>query len=74
MAEGPVYDDVNGSLRAGGHHHLCLTVDNVDEAVAHLHRNGVTVIGEPFNVDAINRRLAFFTDPWGNFFELAEAI
>jgi glyoxylase I family protein len=29
---------------------------------------------EPFVVEAISRRLAFFADPFGNIIELAEAF
>lgn len=73
VEEAPVYSDINGSMRKAGHHHLCLNVDNVDEAIAYLAAQGVAVIGEPFEVEAIHRRLAFFADPWGNLFELAQA-
>ncbi|TYP73371.1 VOC family protein [Paenibacillus methanolicus] len=72
VSEAPLHTEIGSSLRQGGHHHLCLNVDNVDEAIAYLAAQGVTLIGEPFEVDAIHRRLAFFADPWGNLFELAQ--
>ena len=32
---------------AGGQHHVCFEVPDIDEAVAHLKANGATVLGEP---------------------------
>ncbi|WP_085810018.1 methylmalonyl-CoA epimerase [Sphingomonas sp. TZW2008] len=32
---------------AGGQHHVCFEVPNIDAAVAHLKANGATVLGEP---------------------------
>jgi len=61
-------------LRLAGYHHICLSVQNVDDAVAELRRRDVKIVTEPFNLPAINRRLAFFADPWGNLFELAEVL
>ncbi|MFC4104220.1 VOC family protein [Paenibacillus xanthanilyticus] len=72
-SEAPQYEDLGSSLRQPGHHHLCWNVNNVDEAIAYLAAQGVTLVGEPFEVEAIHRRLAFFADPWGNLFELAQA-
>jgi lactoylglutathione lyase/glyoxylase I family protein len=37
-------------------------------------RRGVAIVGEPFDLEAIGRRLAFFADPWGNLIELAEIL
>jgi len=34
----------------------------------------VDLLGEPFEIDAISRRLAFFSDPWGNMIELCETL
>jgi len=42
--------------------------------VAELRRRGVTIVTEPFDLPVINRRLAFFADPYGNLFELAEVV
>lgn len=69
-----MYDDVDASLVHAGYHHFCLTVDSVDDTVAELRRRGVTIIGEPFELESISRRLAFFSDPWGNLIELAQVI
>jgi lactoylglutathione lyase/glyoxylase I family protein len=68
------YAGVDDSLQDAGYHHVCLTVDNVDEALAELRRRGVTILGEPFDLEAIGRRLAFLTDPWGNRIELSQIL
>lgn len=66
------YRDLGDSLRYAGIHHACLQVDDVDATVAELRRRGVTIVTEPFDLPVIQRRLAFFADPYGNLFELAE--
>jgi len=35
---------------------------------------GVSIALEPVVVEAIRHRIAFFTDPFGNFVELAEVV
>jgi glyoxylase I family protein len=70
----PVLDDIAQSLTYGGYQHLCLRVASVDKARAELAARGVDVLGEPFEIDAISRRLAFFRDPWGNMIELSETL
>src|SRR5882672_1001288 len=70
----PDYADLADSLHEAGYHHVCLSVQSVDDTVAELRRRGVNIVTEPFNLEAINRRLAFFADPWGNLFELAEVL
>ena len=57
-----------------GLHHVCFTVLSVDRTVEHLKARNVKVVAEPFNVEAIARRIAFFADPWGNLFELEEIL
>ena len=69
-----VFDDLAESLDVAGYHHFCVNVDSVDDTLAELRRRGVTVIGEPFDLPAISRRLAFFADLWGNMIELAEVL
>ncbi len=69
-----VYEDLSDSLRLAGFHHVCLEVAAVDETLHELRRRGVTVVTEPFELPAIGRRLAFFADPWGNLFELAQRL
>ena len=61
-----ILDDLGVSLQHGGYQHMCVHVDDVDEARAELASRGVDLIGEPFEIEDISRRLAFFPDPWGN--------
>jgi lactoylglutathione lyase/glyoxylase I family protein len=68
------YSDLADSLNVAGWHHFCLLVDSVDATVAELRRRGVTIVTEPFELPVINRKLAFFCDPWGNLFELAQVL
>jgi lactoylglutathione lyase/glyoxylase I family protein len=70
----PVYSDLGDSLRLAGYHHFCLQVDSIDATVAELKRRGVTIVTEPFELAVINRRLAFFADPFGNLIELAQVL
>ena len=70
----PVYDDLATSLFEAGYHHVCFDVPNVDEILAELRRRDVTIVEEPFEQTAISRRLAFFADPWGNLFALAQVM
>jgi len=49
---------------AAGLRHLAFEVDNVGEAVAHLHACGITV--EPIRIDEFTgKRFTFFADPDG---------
>ena len=57
-----------------GLHHVCFTVPSVDKTVENLKARDVKVVAEPFEVEAIARRIAFFSDPWGNLFELEEVL
>jgi catechol 2,3-dioxygenase-like lactoylglutathione lyase family enzyme len=68
------YSDLADSLRLAGVHHFCLVVADIDETIAELKRRGVTIVTEAFELPAINRRLAFFADPFGNLIELAQVI
>lgn len=70
----PVLDDLAVSLDYGGYQHVCLHVDDVDAARAELGRRGVDLVGEPFEIEDISRRLAFFRDPWGNMIELSQRL
>lgn len=73
-AERPCYQDLGESLGFSGWHHVCLAVDSVDATVEELRRRGVTIVKGPFELAEIGRRLAFFSDPWGNLLELAEDL
>ncbi len=68
------YADLNESLHPSGYHHICMDVKSVDETLAELSKRGVTILGEPFNLPVIGKRLGFFSDLWGNVIELAEVI
>jgi len=68
------YADLNDSLAAAGYHHVCLDVESVDATLAELRRREVPIRTEPFDLEAISRRLAFISDPWGNLIELAEVL
>ena len=68
------YSDLADSLNLAGWHHVCLMVDSVETTVAELRRRGVTIVTEPFDLPVISRKLAFFSDPWGNLFELAQVL
>ena len=70
----PPYADVGDSLKLAGWHHVCLRVESVDGSVAELKCRGVKICMEPMDVTEINRRIAFFADPWGNLFELTQSI
>jgi lactoylglutathione lyase/glyoxylase I family protein len=68
------YSDLDESLHPEGYHHFCMDVRNVDETLAELKRRGVTTVGEPFDLPIIGKRLAFFSDPFGNLIEIAEVL
>lgn len=70
----PAYTDLGESLRYAGYHHFCINVADMDRTVAELRARGVTIVTEPFTLDAISRRLAFFADPFGNLIELAQIV
>jgi len=70
----PTYKDLAESLSQPGYHHICVHVKSVDKTLAELRRRDVTIVGEPFNLKDITRRLAFIADPWGNLIELSEVL
>ena len=72
--DAPAYKDLADSLRYSGLHHFCINVADIEASVAELRRRGVTIVAEPFKLDDISRKLAFFADPFGNLIELAEVI
>src|SRR5262249_44055983 len=69
-----VFDSVDASLLHNGLNHVCIQVASVDDSLSELRRRGVRIVGEPFELEAINSRLAFFADPFGNLFELKQAL
>ena len=66
--------DLGDSLKYAGYHHFCLSVTSIDDTIKKLRERGVKIIAEPFELAAISRRLAFFSDPFGNLIELAEVL
>lgn len=72
--DAPAYKDLADSLRYSGYHHFCINVADIDATVAELRKRGVTIVTEPFKLDDISRKLAFFADPFGNLIELAEVV
>jgi len=59
------------TFRHEGLNHFCLAIDGFDSTVAELRARGVELVGEPFVVAEINRRLAFVKDNSGNLIELS---
>ncbi len=55
-----------------GGHHVALYVDDLDEALAFLHANGLRVLGEPTasKGPSEGQRWVYFLSPWGMQFEL----
>jgi catechol 2,3-dioxygenase-like lactoylglutathione lyase family enzyme len=55
-----------------GGHHVALYVDDLDDAVAYLQEQGVTVLGQPTpsKGPAEGNRWVYFLAPWGMQFEL----
>src|SRR5262249_52183135 len=58
--DAPVYSDLGDSLRYAGYHHFYINVPDIEKAVADLRARGVKIVTEPFKLDAISRKLAFF--------------
>ncbi|UPG92787.1 VOC family protein [Luteibacter aegosomatissinici] len=74
LRETPQFAGFGRSLANPGYHHFCLNVASVDATIAELRARGVDIIVQPFVVEAIDRRIAFFADPFGNVIELAEVL
>lgn len=55
-----------------GGHHVAIYVEDMDAAVAALHANGLTVMGEPTASKNASegQRWVYFLSPWGMQFEL----
>jgi catechol 2,3-dioxygenase-like lactoylglutathione lyase family enzyme len=70
----PTYEDLSSSLKLSGYHHVAFRVNSVDEAIAELKHRGVTIISEAHDVPKLNLRVGFFTDPWGNLFEVIHTM
>jgi glyoxylase I family protein len=70
----PLYEDLASSLKLSGFHHVAFRVTSVDDAITELKRRDVTIISEAHDVPKLSLRVAFFADPWGNLFEVIQAI
>jgi catechol 2,3-dioxygenase-like lactoylglutathione lyase family enzyme len=68
------YEQLIETHADGGWHHLCFSVDDVDETVSELKRRGVRIVSEPRDALALQLRFAFFSDPWGNLFEISQPL
>lgn len=68
------YLSLDESLHPAGYHHFCMDVASVDETLAELRKRDVKIVGEPFDLPVIGKRLAFFADIDGNLIELAEQL
>jgi catechol 2,3-dioxygenase-like lactoylglutathione lyase family enzyme len=55
-----------------GGHHVAIYVEDLDEAVEALRRNGLRVLGEPTSSrgPSAGQRWVYFLSPWGMQFEL----
>jgi len=67
----PRFDEIGASFGGERLHHFCLAVDDLDAVIEELARRDVSLVGEPFVVDEIGRRLAFVEDNSGNLIELS---
>jgi len=52
--------------------HLAFTLTGIDELVARMKKEGVTVTDEPFDLGPGGSRIAFIEDPDGTLIELIE--
>jgi glyoxylase I family protein len=49
-------------------------VESVDAAIEYLKKQSVTIVSQPHDVAAMGLRVAFFADPWGNYFEVTQLL
>jgi catechol 2,3-dioxygenase-like lactoylglutathione lyase family enzyme len=68
------YKDLHDSYKMSGWHHMGFRVDSVDDTIDELKRRSVTIVSEPHDVAAMELRVAFFADPWGNLFEVIQSL
>jgi glyoxylase I family protein len=64
-------DSLEPTFKHEGVHHFCLRVDDLDVTLAELKARGVPLLGEPFVVEEIGRRLVFIKDNSGNLIEFS---
>jgi catechol 2,3-dioxygenase-like lactoylglutathione lyase family enzyme len=70
----PKFEQLSDTHSVGGWHHICFKVDSVDQSIAELKSRSVRIVSEPRDAPSLGLRFAFFCDPWGNLFELSEAL
>src|SRR6476469_232178 len=64
-------ESLEPTFKHEGVNHFCLRVDDLDVTLAELEARGVPLLGEPFVVEEIGRRLAFIKDNSGNRIEFS---
>jgi len=52
--------------------HIAFEVEDVQEAVEKLRKNGVTIAMEPYSLQGSTSKIAFVKDPDGNWLELIQ--
>jgi catechol 2,3-dioxygenase-like lactoylglutathione lyase family enzyme len=74
LALRPSYENALDSLGQPGFHHICLQVEDVEQAVSELRHRGVKILMDVFaGAPGIGvEKGAFIADPWGNIFELLQ--
>ena len=65
---------LESTFRREGVHHLCLAVSDLEDTLEELGARGVGVVGEPFVVAEVSRRVAFIKDNSENLIELSAPI
>lgn len=70
----PDYKQLSDTHSVAGWHHVCFRTHSVDQSIAELRNRGVRIVSEPKDAPALGLRFAFFSDPWGNLFELSEPL
>jgi lactoylglutathione lyase/glyoxylase I family protein len=70
----PATTSLDATFGTEGLHHFCLAVDDLDATIAELTRRDVPLLGEPFVVAEIGRRLQFLVDNSGNRIELSAPV
>lgn len=60
--------------RGAGIHHICLQVENIDDAISYLNNKGIQLIGEKASIGAEGYKIIFIhpKDAGGVLLELAE--
>lgn len=70
----PAYADLPGSHNLMGWHHISFSTPDLAASIDALKSKGIVMVSDPMDVPALSVRFAFFADPWGNLFELAQPL